>query len=74
MLVFGLSLPIFFEKYRLGLTLIINAFFIGFSAIYTGFHYPSDVIAGALLSTAITLFTYRAKPQISRLLVKYGFN
>lgn len=73
MLVFGFALPILFDRPRLGGPLLILASFIGFSVVYTGFHYPGDVIAGALFSTAIALSMYRAKPQIANLLTKYGF-
>lgn len=34
------------------------AFIIGYSQIYVGVHFPGDIIAGALLGTAIGYFTY----------------
>ncbi len=42
------------KKY--GVPAIILAFLIAFSRMYVGVHYPSDVIAGALIATAIGLF------------------
>lgn len=47
-----LELP---KKY--GIMALCLAFLIGFSRLYVGVHYPSDVIAGALLGTGIAFFT-----------------
>jgi len=68
MLVFGFALPILFEKPRWGAVLTIISSFVGFSVIYTGFHYPGDVIVGVLLSTAITLGMNAMKPWVARLI------
>lgn len=72
MLVFGFTLPILFYRPRLGISLFILASFVGFSVVYAGFHYPTDVIAGAFFSAVIALSTYQAKPRITLLLAKYG--
>lgn len=56
MLAFGLSIPILMEKPRYGYVLIIISFFIGFSVIYVGYHFPVDVLTGAFLSTLSSLF------------------
>jgi len=61
MFVFGFALPILFEKPKAGLILTFEALFVGFSVIYAGFHYPSDVIAGILLSTGLTIILNFAK-------------
>jgi len=50
MLAFGFALPIFLKNKKIGLPLLILAFLVGFSVIYTGFHFPKDVIAGAFFS------------------------
>jgi len=55
MFVFGFALPILYERPKAGLILTFEALFVGFSVVYTGFHYPSDVIAGILLSTGLTI-------------------
>ena len=61
MLVFGFSLPILLEKRRGGVPLVAISYLIGFSVIYTGFHFPLDVAAGTLFSLAITLCTNKMK-------------
>jgi len=66
MLVFGFALPILYENVRDGAAPTILAFLTGFSVIYTGFHYPTDVAAAILLTQAITLSINRwLKPQIT---------
>jgi undecaprenyl-diphosphatase len=53
MLAFGLALPFFFHHKKLGLFLLVLAFLVGFSVIYTGFHTPFDVLGGILFSFLI---------------------
>ena len=55
------SLP---KKY--GIPALTLAFLISFSRLYVGVHYPSDVIAGALISTAIGLFVCWLEKIIER--------
>lgn len=64
MLAFGLALPIMMEKPRIGFPLVLLSFLVGFSVVYTGFHFMGDVIAGAFLSIAISLCTIRLKTGI----------
>lgn len=56
MLAFGFAIPILLEKPKLGAFLLILAFLVGFSVIYTGFHFPKDVIAGIFFSALIVFF------------------
>ena len=55
MLAFGLSLPIFLHQRKIGTFLLILAFLVGFSVIYTGFHTPLDVLGGILFSLTFVL-------------------
>lgn len=55
MLAFGLMLPILMKKPKYGLPLLILSLLLGFSVIYTGFHFPSDVIIGAIISLVLVL-------------------
>jgi undecaprenyl-diphosphatase len=50
MLAFGLALPIFLRERKIGAFLLILAFLVGFSVIYSGFHTPLDVLGGILFS------------------------
>jgi len=49
MLAFGLSLPILMDKRRAGIILVALSYFMGFSVIYTGYHFPVDVGNPAIL-------------------------
>jgi len=55
MLVFGLTIPLLLisQKRSYGIVLLVLSYFVGFSVIYTGFHFPADVAAGALLSLGL---------------------
>ena len=70
MLAFGLALPILFlyEKRHFGTVLSILAYFIGFSVIYAGFHFPSDIVAGIIFSFCIAFCTRKMKGTITDLL------
>ena len=62
MLAFGLAIPVLLlnKKRQYGIVLSVSAYFMGFSVIYTGFHFPTDVAAGILLSLSIALITSKA--------------
>jgi membrane-associated phospholipid phosphatase len=70
MLAFGLALPILLEKHRAGIILVALSYFIGFSVIYTGFHFPIDVVAGVAFSAAVTLCTNLVKKPLSNYIQK----
>jgi len=50
MLAFGLALPFLIKKSKFRYPFLILAFLVGFTVIYTGFHFPRDVIAGIFFS------------------------
>ncbi|MCD6538467.1 phosphatase PAP2 family protein [Candidatus Bathyarchaeota archaeon] len=71
MFVFGFALPILYERPRAGLILTFEALFVGFSVMYAGFHYPSDVAAGILLSTGLTvILNYTKRIFLARIVQK----
>lgn len=70
MLAFGLSLPLLIEKPKYGLPLVGISFLVGFSVIYTGFHFPQDVIAGAVLSVGIVILIKEIINKIEKRLIK----
>jgi len=73
MLAFGLSLPmlILLEKRRYGATLSALSYFIGFSVIYAGFHFPADVVAGIIFSLGIASMTSMMKDPLARFLERF---
>lgn len=68
MLAIGLSLPVLLKKRRVGTILAVFSYFIGFAVVYTGFHFPLDVAAGALFSTFITFLTDSIKQPVTSFL------
>ncbi len=64
MLAFGLALPFLIKKPKLGFFFIVLAFLVGFTVIYTGFHFPGDVAAGIFLSLVLVYFLKIIKDKI----------
>ncbi|MDW8048214.1 MAG: phosphatase PAP2 family protein [Nitrososphaerota archaeon] len=67
-LAFGLTLPILIEKRSCGLLLTALCYLISFSVVYTGFHFPLDIVAATFLSLAITACISLAKNLLNPLL------
>ncbi len=51
----GIAVGIFVANRKFGFVAIGLALFAGFSRVYMGVHYPTDVIGGFALGTAVTL-------------------
>lgn len=57
-LFFSVAIGIFLASRRAGiLAIIYTALFIALPRVYTGFHYPSDLLAGAVVGTLFTIAT-----------------
>jgi len=65
---FAIAVSIFLRKPRLGLVVLAMAATVGLSRVVVGTHYPSDVLAGALLGTLAALVVWA--PPIRRPLAR----
>ena len=69
---FAIAAAIFSAHHRLGIMMYILAFMWAFARVYSGVHYPSDVIVGAGLGILTTILVrsciYKLRPLIQRLL------
>jgi len=61
MLAFGLALPFLFEKSKYRSFFLTLAFLVGFTVIYTGFHFPRDVVAGIIFSILMVFLINKIK-------------
>lgn len=64
---FALATAISLVNRKLGFGAIILALFYGFSRVYVGVHFPSDVIAGALLGVLVALMISRLRLLVNSL-------
>ena len=61
---FALAVAIFLANRKLGILAVLLASFYAFSRVYAGVHFPSDVVAGAILGVLTTLIAVRSKGLI----------
>lgn len=54
-LVMALAVALFVAHRRFGIAAIVLALFGGFARVYMGVHYPTDVVGGFALGTAVAL-------------------
>ena len=65
---FLLSTIVFVFYRRLGIILFLISLFIGFSRIYLGVHYPSDVLGGAIIGILLALSILKIRQKIYKIL------
>ncbi len=66
MLAFGLALPFLLEKSKFRYFFLALAFLVGFVVIYTGFHFPRDVMGGIFFSMIIVFFINQIKLRLTK--------
>ncbi len=55
---FGVAVSLLFSGSRLGPYTLVLALLVGFARIFVGVHFPSDVLAGAVLGTVVALLIH----------------
>lgn len=63
-LAFGLAVPFILKNKKPGILLLILSSLVGFSVVYTGFHFPLDAIGGAFLSIGISFLVDRVFEKV----------
>lgn len=74
-LFFALSLPLFFVSRRAGIFALLYSFVaVCLSRVYVGIHYPTDILAGALVGamTAYTMTRTSIRTAISRPVFRFA--
>ncbi len=61
---FAIALALLLASRPLGISGSLIAILLAFSRVYTGEHYPSDVIAGAVIGGITTLLLFRAQSYL----------
>ncbi len=52
-LAFAIAMAVFLAHRRWGIVFLIAAMFVAFGRIFVGVHYPSDVLVGAIIGSAV---------------------
>lgn len=56
---FALSGAVYFFNKKLGVLFFLTSFLMGVSRVYCGLHWPSDILAGAILGILISYLTFK---------------
>ena len=69
---FALAVVIFMVMERkYGIIALVLASLMGFSRLYVGIHYPSDVLGGVILGVVTSIIAVKCFPDSSRLMKKF---
>ncbi len=61
---FALSTVVYFYNKKLGIVFLISSFLISISRVFAGVHWPSDVLAGALLGIISGWLVYKISGKL----------
>ncbi len=67
--VFGIAAAVWGVNRRLGTALLVAAGLYGLARVYAGVHYPLDVVAGAIIGTAMSYLAFRLRDLLMPVLV-----
>jgi undecaprenyl-diphosphatase len=62
---FAIAMALILSSRRIGLPVLLFAALLGFSRVYTGEHYGSDVVVGALIGGTMACMFHLAKPYLT---------
>lgn len=65
---FGVAVALYLSMRRLGILALLVAAIIAFARVYTGEHYVSDVVAGAVIGGGVAFLVNLARPLFMMLL------
>ena len=71
--VFGIAAAVCIHNHKLGALLLIPAFLVCFARVFAGVHYPSDILAGAIIGILSALLAHYLILPLLEPLVKGGF-
>ena len=63
---FSIAVAVLLQDVTWGMPLLVLAVLFGFARIYCGVHYPSDVLAGAVLGSAVAWGFVRLSPRLEK--------
>ena len=58
---FAIAFAVWAVNRRVGSLLLMAAALYGFARVYSGVHYPLDIIAGAAIALVVTYLTFKIK-------------
>ncbi|MBU4360443.1 phosphatase PAP2 family protein [Candidatus Parcubacteria bacterium] len=61
---FAIAVAVYFHNKKLGEILLVLAFLVALGRVYTGVHYPIDVVAGAIVGTVLSVIFYKIYKKI----------
>lgn len=62
---FAIAIAVLLYSRRAGIATLIFAILLAFSRVYTGEHYPGDVVAGAALGSVVAYGVFLARPLLA---------
>ena len=65
---FAIAMSIYMYNKKIGIPFLIAAILIGFARVFSGVHYPLDIIVGAIIGIISTFIIYISKEKLENLI------